>query len=154
MSFKDKQQLLLATSPYNFSLGCRTSMVHQNTTHPSIPYPYKCHDPSCMPYFCLQNKNIGFQTTCEFPCSLERSYNNIKKTNWAMVWTPRYLPYMHMIKTHQLYLEHLPYWWCDGAGNNRIDIKWPKIHMLQNYLTWYGAHTRYVDPKYNSWAST
>jgi hypothetical protein len=25
---------------YNFSLGCRTSMVHQNTTHPSIPYPY------------------------------------------------------------------------------------------------------------------
>ena len=47
-----------------------------------------------------------------------------------MVSTPRYLPYMHMVKIHQQYLEHLPYWWCSGAGNNRIDINWPKMHTF------------------------
>ena len=44
-----------------------------------------------------------------------------------MVSTPRYLSYMHMVKIHQQYLEN---WWCGGAGNNRTDIKWPK--MAQN----------------------
>ena len=71
--------------------------------------------------------------------------HNIKKRNWTMVWTPRYLSYMNMVKIHQQCLEHLPYWWCSGMGNNRIDIKWPKMHTLQTYLKCYWTHTRYAE---------
>ena len=62
-----------------------------------------------------------------------------------MVSTPRYLPYMYMVKINQQYLEQLTDWWCGEAGNNKIDIKWPKIHMLQKHLRTYRAHTRYAE---------
>ena len=62
-----------------------------------------------------------------------------------MVLTPICLPYMNMVKINQQYLEHLPYWWCGWVGNNRIDIKYPKMHMLQKYLRCYFVHTRYAE---------
>jgi hypothetical protein len=62
-------------------------------------------------------------------------------------WIP--FIYIYMIKTHQQYLEHLPYWWCDGTGNNIImDRKWRKMYMLEIlYLRWYRPHVVFPCPK-------
>ncbi|OEU05880.1 hypothetical protein FRACYDRAFT_257664 [Fragilariopsis cylindrus CCMP1102] len=84
-----------------------------------------------------------------FPCPKVPFRNRLlqhQKRNWTMVSTPRFqhpdtFPYMHMVKIHQQCLKHLPYWWCGRAGNNRIDIKWPKMRTLQKYLRCYRAHT-------------
>ena len=136
----------------NFSLGPRTSMVHQNTTQSSISYPYGMKDGSWSLILTLllplEHKHCILANMSYFHAkkyNLEIGCHNIKKRNWTMVWTPRYLPYMHMVKIHQQCLEHLTYWWCSGAGNNRIDMQLPKMHTLQKYLRCYSPHTRYAE---------
>ena len=132
----------------NFFLGSRTSMVHQNTSLSSISYPRVMMIPHTYLILASRTQTLHFSQHVIFPCPKVPfiiGCHNIKKRNWTMVPTPRYLLYMHMVKIHQQYLEHLTDWWCSGAGNNRIDIKWPKMHMLQKYLRCYRTHTRYAE---------
>ena len=44
---------------------------------------------------------------------------------------------------HQQYLEHLPYWCCGGAGNNRIDINWPKMFFYEIFVKT-GVNCNYI----------
>jgi hypothetical protein len=56
-----------------------------------------------------------------------------KHRNWPMVRTPRYLPYnicmLWSYHTNNIW-NIFSYWWCDGAGNNRID---KNIYVTQHY---------------------
>ena len=140
----------------NFSLGSTTSMVYQNTTQSSIPYPYGMN-----PYTTLflppEHKHCISASISYFHAQKYHSEigcHNIKKRILNIVSTPRYLPYMHMVNIQQQSLEHLPYWQCGGAGDNRIDIKWPKRHMLQKYLRCYRVHTRHAESQVKQLAST
>ena len=84
-----------------------------------------------------QTLHFGQYVIMYIPCPKEKYHSNLKYaattlkkeldhgSNTQIPSIYIYVQYIYMVKIHQQYLEHLPYWWYGGAGavgNNRIDI--------------------------------